>query len=106
MTECCKSCIHYDACADADVLNAYGDCPTFSDKSEWIHLPLKAGDPIYYIHNMEIVENLVLSATLANLKVMANNGTVWYESWSQMNLLWFTNRDIVEKMLECWRAAK
>nr|DAD96510.1 MAG TPA: hypothetical protein [Myoviridae sp. ctj3P51] len=41
MSESCKSCIHYDACADADVLNVYGDCPTFSDKSEWTHLPLK-----------------------------------------------------------------
>ena len=100
MTECCKSCIHYDACTDAAVLNVYGDCPTFSDKSEWVHLPLKTGSPIYYIRNMTIVENLVLEANLDGLKVLLNNGTVQYESWRDMNILWYTDRNTLEKDLE------
>lgn len=48
----CKDCIHYEAC---DRLSAIYNimqvrtcvCKYFSDKAEWIHLPVKVGDTVY-----------------------------------------------------------
>lgn len=58
----CKDCLHYEACKGIYVSNSdyailedfdkehYADilnCEDFSDKSEWLHLPCKAGDTVY-----------------------------------------------------------
>lgn len=95
MTECCKFCIHHDACADADVLNTVGDCPTFSDIGEWIHLPIKSGSIVYYVHNQEIVEVLVFDACL-NFITMLYKGVYWKESWDGLNKGWFLTREYAE----------
>lgn len=95
MTDCCKFCIHYEACADAEVLNVIGDCPTFCDKSEWIHLPVKIGDIVYYVHNQKIVEVIVFDVDL-NGVTMLNNGNYWNEPWSGLNKGWFLTREYAE----------
>lgn len=46
----CKDCLHYAVCIyhiceKTDMTVA--ECPHFTDTSEWIHLPCKAGDSIY-----------------------------------------------------------
>ena len=60
----CKDCIHWKACRKTaseyegeDAASAYDEdscckqfaeiCENFADKSEWVHLPCKAGDVIY-----------------------------------------------------------
>lgn len=45
----CKDCLHYEVCkTDERELPDYVDCNCFEDKSEWVHLPCKIGDAIYY----------------------------------------------------------
>lgn len=50
----CKDCLHYEACnywlrKEAKHLNSDEGfvCEYFADKSEWTHLPCKAGDIVY-----------------------------------------------------------
>ena len=48
----CKDCLHYEACKDYgvdDVCKELGVCKQFTDRSEWVHLPCKAGDTVYCI---------------------------------------------------------
>lgn len=43
----CKDCLHYEACAkhytQGQLTMINGDCSTFTDRSEWVHLPCKVG---------------------------------------------------------------
>ena len=45
----CKDCIHYAVCCKYDM---YGDCAkeckSFDGKDDWVHLPCKVGDTIYF----------------------------------------------------------
>lgn len=55
----CKDCLHCEACTDmieslgytvgGDGFNAEVRCKCFSDRSEWVHLPCKVGDTVYFI---------------------------------------------------------
>ena len=54
----CKDCLHYEACTDMLENLGYtvdGDgcgtdkrCKCFTARSEWMHLPCKVGDTVYY----------------------------------------------------------
>lgn len=61
----CEDCLHYEACKgtyftfeqmiDKDSFDNehYADlynCPDFTARSEWVHLPCKKGDKVYYIY--------------------------------------------------------
>lgn len=76
----CKDCLHYEACkgtynaiaemADTNSFNNehYADvynCPDFTARSEWIHLPCKAGDTVYYITGIH--NQLIKSATIKEI---------------------------------------
>ena len=45
----CIDCLHYNICTfgKRDIINAFGVCPFYTDRSEWVHLPCKVGDTIY-----------------------------------------------------------
>ena len=51
----CKNCLHYKACLEmamannADEFNTMiaNKCDDYADRSEWVHLPCKAGDTIF-----------------------------------------------------------
>lgn len=47
----CKDCIHQTACLDW--CRGFGQeadlCEHFSNKADWVHLPCKAGDTVYYV---------------------------------------------------------
>ena len=51
----CNSCLHYKSCAkhyteeQLSMLN--GSCNTFTDRSQWFHLPCKIGDELYFVAN-------------------------------------------------------
>lgn len=65
----CKDCLHYEACKNTynDVLafngwierefdrQSYVDaeigCDNFTNRSEWVHLPCKVGDILYFVKN-------------------------------------------------------
>ena len=67
----CKDCIHRKACkniayeyAGEDAASAYDDdscckpfaetCANFSDKSEWVHLPVNVGEQVFVVYADEI----------------------------------------------------
>lgn len=59
----CKDCLHYDVCRNNTETTAYylfsphtgkyfdehNGCIHFTPKSEWIHIPCKIGDVVWYI---------------------------------------------------------
>lgn len=72
MSESCKDCLHYEACKgtyssakeDGGILyefdgEMYGDsgCEAFTDRSEWVHLPCKVGDTVYYFDGAYYLKN-------------------------------------------------
>lgn len=86
----CKDCLHYEACKGtyfaleeriidknsfdnehyADIYN----CPDFTDRSEWMHLPCKIGDTVYYItgiHNRLIKSAIIKEITFDQNKIVS-----------------------------------
>lgn len=62
----CKDCLHYEACKgtyftfepimdkdnfDNEHYADVYDCPDFTTRSEWVHLPCKVGDILYFVKN-------------------------------------------------------
>lgn len=63
----CMDCLHYNICtfARSDIINAFGVCPVYTDRSEWVHLPCKVGDKVYIVKsrtsddkNLYIIEDV------------------------------------------------
>lgn len=52
----CRDCLHFKACYEMAAANNADEfntmfaekCEDFSDRSEWVHLPCKVGDTVYY----------------------------------------------------------
>lgn len=52
----CRDCLHFKACYEMATANNADEfntmfaekCEDFSDRSEWVHLPCKVGDTVYY----------------------------------------------------------
>lgn len=50
----CKDCMHYEVCESYSKRESLStvycaeECTGFTDKSEWVHLPCKVGDTIYF----------------------------------------------------------
>ena len=72
----CKNCLHYGICRmdvcfihanngdtyqcqDSDKVEE--DCEAFSDKSEWVHLPVKVGEQVFVAYADEIQHTSVYS---------------------------------------------
>lgn len=46
----CKDCLYYERCKKLGIFNieTLSVCEDFTDRSEWVHLPCKVGDTVYY----------------------------------------------------------
>ena len=57
----CKDCLHYERCYSIytrDMLDmTNGECVYFTDRSEWVHLPCKVGDIVYYFDGAYYLKN-------------------------------------------------
>lgn len=51
----CKDCLHYEACFDYEEYAS--SCKNFTDRSEWVHLPCKVGDTVYYFDGAYHLKN-------------------------------------------------
>ena len=51
----CKDCLHYEVCESYSkreslaTLYCAEECPCFTDKSEWVHLPCKVNSTVYIV---------------------------------------------------------
>lgn len=65
----CKDCLHYERCYSIytrDMLDmTNGECVYFTDRSEWVHLPCKVGDKVWYITG--IGNNLIKPAIVKEI---------------------------------------
>ena len=66
----CKDCLHYEACENKFLPEE--PCKMFSGKSEWVHLPCKAGDNVYCFepsfNQMRKAELKVLKTKIIDVK--------------------------------------
>lgn len=74
MSKSCKDCLHYEACKGTyDILDTtcsgefdYEEfarsCKNFTDRSEWVHLPCKAGDTLYEITSRNTISEYEVTA--------------------------------------------
>lgn len=48
----CENCLHYDACKTHYSLGTLalinGNCSNYDDRTEWLRLPCRVGDTVYY----------------------------------------------------------
>lgn len=70
----CIDCLHYEACKGTyDILDTtcsgefdYEEfarsCKNFTDRSEWVHLPCKAGDTLYEITSRNTISEYEVTA--------------------------------------------
>lgn len=113
----CKDCLHYEACKGtyftfkqmidkdsfdnehyADVYN----CPFYTDRSEWVHLPCNIGKTAYFIRNNKIietaVEKIVIKKNGIYLKLSCN--AMYETSCKSIGKTVFFDREEAEKALE------
>ena len=62
----CKDCLYYEACVNhytqGQLTMINGDCSTFTDRSEWVHLPCKVGDTLYEITSRNTISEYEVTA--------------------------------------------
>lgn len=64
----CIDCLHYKACnahySNYDIADIPDDieCEHFTDRSEWAHLPCKAGDTLYEITSRNTISEYAVTA--------------------------------------------
>lgn len=101
----CIDCLHYNICTfgKRDIINAFGVCPFYTDRSEWVHLPCKVGDKVWYITG--IGNNLIMPAIVKEIIIdgrgikdlyVCGNGHNFEESFD----IFYLTREEAEKALE------
>lgn len=56
----CKGCLHYEVCSGHAFEEKYCDkdnCLDYTNRSEWVHLPCKVGDTVYYVDGAWYLKN-------------------------------------------------
>ena len=110
----CKDCLHFEVCESISkresfaTLHCAEECPCFTYKSEWVHLPCKVGDVVYQVTRNFISEfrvRFVEIATCGNLflhtdliSVIVYTGEFFSES--DIGKTVFLTREEAEKALE------
>lgn len=69
----CKDCLHYEICEAYSPRDSYAtlhcaeECVCFTDRSEWVHLPFKLGDTVWFITGIH--NTLIQSAKVEELSI-------------------------------------
>lgn len=65
----CKDCLHYERCKKLGIFNVetLSVCEDFTDRSEWVHLPFKLGDTVWFITGIH--NTLIQSAKVEELSI-------------------------------------
>nr|DAV14517.1 MAG TPA: hypothetical protein [Caudoviricetes sp.] len=115
----CKDCFHYEACNntynnlrtdigcwqkdfdDEDYTKAY--CDNFTARSEWVHLPCKVGDTVWYITGIgnklikpAIIEGIIIDSKGIKDLYVCGNGFNFENSFD----IFYLTREEAEKALE------
>lgn len=62
----CIECLHYNVCTfgKCDIISG---CPFYKDRSEWVHLPYKLGETVWFITGIH--NSLIKDAKVENFSV-------------------------------------
>ena len=101
----CLSCLHYEVCDyrinEEDITVA--ECTQFTDRSEWVHLPCKVGDTVWYItgigHNLikpAVVKEIIIDGKGIKDLYVCGNGHNFENSFN----IFYLTREAAEKALE------
>lgn len=101
----CKDCLHYERCKKLGIFNVetLSVCEDFTDRSEWVHLPCKVGDKVWYITGMgnnlikpAIVKEIIIDGRGIKDLYVCGNGHNFEESLD----IFYLTREEAEKALE------
>lgn len=96
----CKKCLHYGVCGDPDDC-ALTFCRDYSDKSNWAHLPCKAGERVFSIvvigGEYTVVADRITRVTLTEKTTFFN--TNWFYD-GEIGRDIFLTQEEAEKALE------
>ena len=73
----CKDCLHYEVCESYSkreslaTLYCAEECPGFTDKSEWVHLPCKVGDTMFITIGDSIIRYEIKRFEIDDLMIWA-----------------------------------
>ena len=106
----CENCLHYEVCNyhicdETDMTVA--ECPHFTDRSEWIHLPCRLNLPkeLYrYMfdddYNKIVVKCKVGEVTGYGFELIHHDGRRWKYGYDRIGKTVFLTREEAEKALK------
>jgi hypothetical protein len=105
----CIDCLHYKACnahySNYDIADIPDDieCEHFTNRSEWVHLPCKVGDKVWYITGIynklikpAIVKEIIIDGKGIKDLYVCGNGHNFENSFD----IFYLTREEAEKALE------
>lgn len=97
----CKNCLHNEMCCGTHTDNS-PTCCDFTDRSEWVHLPCKVGDKVWYItgigHNLikpAIVKEIIIDGKGIKDLYVCGNGHNFENTFD----IFYLTREEAEKAL-------
>lgn len=101
----CKDCLYYERCKKLGIFNVetLSACEDFTARSEWVHLPCKVGDKVWYITGIgnnlikpAIVKEIIIDGKGIKDLYVCDNGHNFERSFD----IFYLAREEAEKALE------
>ncbi len=96
----CKDCLHFVPCGGAS-WEKVTDCPEFTPRNEWVHLPCKVGDRVFTIviigGEYSVVADRVHALKISTENIYAE--TNWYVDGGEIGYNVFLTQEEAEKAL-------
>ncbi len=115
----CKDCIHYEACKEKfaglyEIMveepnkhlelnpNVEKRCLHFTNHSEWVHLPCKVGDTVYFLNDKSIIETTIdkIGVRQSGLFIKLAKNKVYETAISALGKTVFLTKEEAEKALK------
>ena len=92
----CQDCLYYERCKKLGIFNfeTLSVCEDFTNHSEWVHLPCKVGDTVWYVDGL--YDNaVIIPAIVEYIDILDENDKMWLGAC--------VDGDIhIEKEIECF----
>lgn len=106
MKKSCKDCLYYEKCKKLGIFNVetLSICEDFTARSEWVHLPCKAGQQLWFVENGEVkastVDRLVYEELSTDDIFTRIDGYGFSVLFEDVGKIVFLTREEAEKALE------
>lgn len=97
----CKDCLHFMPCGGAS-WETLTDCPEFTPRNEWVHLPCKDGDRVFSIV-VFCGETTIVADRVSGFIIVGDTVSVitnWYLDGGTWGYNIFPTQEEAEKALE------